>query len=352
LYYTRPRLEPLGLDLAEISGGGGMPAQFEGRTVDGRYVYIRYRGGQLSVHLGAPNGSDSPLDTEELLSTSIGPPLDGYIDLEQVCELAGITLNGKPFEHSPISGVRDWTGYTTYWVRPVQLTRKGERTFVQELTARLGPPIILEGKWTQGGRGQPPTSRFLQRNHIDDCEMYGHLCFRPLSGDFEKLLAGGFAEWHSIKACFEKVVVLSLPYRTANSSELAEYSSSSLPREFREKRPEMRFLSNVDGRIETDFRTDDSVDRNLTEQIVDVCNECFSNRLDKVDLETGRCTALDWDHVWYSMDLVDICRADPNLFLGFGVNQGATDPTVDGTARKYFSIRPSIPTIQGTNYLS
>lgn len=94
-YFTPPKLKPLNLDLMELSGGGTMPAQYYGKTFDGREVYCRYRGGNLSVRMGNVPEIDCFEDGEIILDKTIGPPLHGSISLHAFCNYAGITVNGK-----------------------------------------------------------------------------------------------------------------------------------------------------------------------------------------------------------------------------------------------------------------
>lgn len=57
------------------------PSQWEGRTADGDYVYIRYRWGTLSVGIG--NSIDSAIDDRDTIK-KFGDGLDGsmsYSDL-------------------------------------------------------------------------------------------------------------------------------------------------------------------------------------------------------------------------------------------------------------------------------
>ena len=310
-----------------------MPAQFEGRTIDGRPVYIRYRGGQLSVRCGDVGHAGNIYDVEPLLDASIGPPFDGYIDLEQACELTGITLKGKPFEHSPTSGPRDWTGHTTYWERHVKTTRQGAQVFVEALAGWLGMPTLLEGEWTGLDRGQQPSSRFVRRADLNACKSYVILCFNPIDDNYGSLLEDKRPAWPKIKACFELTVRLQFGFREIKSN-------PGFPAFFREKRPDIQFLTGVDGSISTEFPSDDKERRSTIKRIVDVADQKFSNVLKKIDLETGQATPLDW--FWYSIDLVDLCRSDPNLFLAFGQNENAKLPATDWGAREYFVIRPKL----------
>ena len=142
MFYTRPKIEPLNLDLVRLDGGGSCPSQFYGTTVDGQSLYIRYRGGWLSAHRGR-QGCDPGSEDEELADLRIGPDFHGDILLEQVCDLIGLTVRGikppfteedrvKATEQRP---VLDWSGRTTYWQELLQVTKKGTERFVETLKA-------------------------------------------------------------------------------------------------------------------------------------------------------------------------------------------------------------------------
>ena len=91
MFYSRPQLPQLGLDLAEVDGGLGRPSQYRGRTTDGRAVRLGYDRGKLSVAIeDGPDGLG-----RELISVQIGPRFNGDMLLEQICDLTGITLRGE-----------------------------------------------------------------------------------------------------------------------------------------------------------------------------------------------------------------------------------------------------------------
>ncbi len=65
--------------------GGACPTQWEGRTLDGRAVYIRYRFGQLTVDV----------DGETLYSEGVGADeMDGVMTTEEMLGHTGITVVG------------------------------------------------------------------------------------------------------------------------------------------------------------------------------------------------------------------------------------------------------------------
>ncbi|MGK9171471.1 hypothetical protein KXR53_34615 [Inquilinus limosus] len=71
------------------------PSQWEGRLTDGRPFYIRYRWGRLSVSFGRPGGTlEEAVLAGEWFDEQIGDPLDGEIELDEVCRRTGLVMSG------------------------------------------------------------------------------------------------------------------------------------------------------------------------------------------------------------------------------------------------------------------
>ena len=152
-FLTPPRLDPLGLDLAEASEAGTYcPTEIEGTTHDGREVYIRYRSGTLTIHLAdAPD--EAALDGAEFLCERLGPQHHGTISLEQVCRIAGISVNGaipepaSPDTFDDFPFLEDLSGETTFYERHFQATRLTACAVVNELLSWPDAHLIeAEGK--------------------------------------------------------------------------------------------------------------------------------------------------------------------------------------------------------------
>ena len=73
------------------------PSQWEGQLEDGRYVYIRFRWGHLSVRASAESIDEAVTGGEELYSG--GPddvhPFDGVMSTCEMLKLAGLEFDGK-----------------------------------------------------------------------------------------------------------------------------------------------------------------------------------------------------------------------------------------------------------------
>lgn len=74
------------------------PSQWDAWDAEGRYYYLRYRGGHGSATRYATEDFwKHPHDRgERIASFSYGHPLEGSITLEKFAELAGITLALTP----------------------------------------------------------------------------------------------------------------------------------------------------------------------------------------------------------------------------------------------------------------
>jgi hypothetical protein len=70
------------------------PSQWEGRLADDRPLYIRYRWGQLSVHIGPPGADiDTAVAADPWFDEAVGDEgLSGFIDLEEVLAVTGLVL--------------------------------------------------------------------------------------------------------------------------------------------------------------------------------------------------------------------------------------------------------------------
>lgn len=71
------------------------PSQWEGRTVDDRPVYIRYRHGTLTVQVGPVGASiDDALATVPIYDEDVGDKLGSVLDWDEVVDATGITMAG------------------------------------------------------------------------------------------------------------------------------------------------------------------------------------------------------------------------------------------------------------------
>ena len=111
-FFTPPRVPRVNLHIASIWGG---PTHFRGETPDKRDVYIRYRGGYLSIDVATQPGS-TVSDRVKLLNIQLGPPLDYSMSLKTLVALTGVLVDeGNATFPLAEDEELDFSGATTYW---------------------------------------------------------------------------------------------------------------------------------------------------------------------------------------------------------------------------------------------
>ena len=85
---------------------GGWPAQWEGRTDDGRWIYARYRHGCLGIGVGATldEAVVASFSDDALVSKQIGERLDGEMSWAELRHLTAGVIEWPDREPS-------WYGY-------------------------------------------------------------------------------------------------------------------------------------------------------------------------------------------------------------------------------------------------
>ena len=74
------------------------PSQWEGKTADGRFIYIRYRYGFLTVHVG-----DTPQESyisDRVFGSSLGDRLDGILSLNELKRATLSVLQWEEDQHA------------------------------------------------------------------------------------------------------------------------------------------------------------------------------------------------------------------------------------------------------------
>ena len=164
-FFTPPTIPKVDLCVASLSGGGACPSQYRGQTRDGREVYIRYRGGVLSIDLAnAP--SEKAQSGVEVLNVELGPPLDGTISAQQLISLTGLIVNGVDESQllPQVEGERDLSRATTFYgAHKVSATNQGAFVFLNRLWNAFPSCQVTEITWSQPeGRHE----RLLERGEL------------------------------------------------------------------------------------------------------------------------------------------------------------------------------------------
>lgn len=167
-FFTPPVVPPVSLELADLGGGGACPTQFYGNTTDGREVYVRYRGGGLTIHVGNAPGRDPLKEGTCILDVRLGPVLDGVISLRQFLRLTGLSVPYTLAEDEAEDEENDLSGATSFW-RAVSLptTEAGAQAVVdtlRDVSGQVTEVFWADGKTTRRSlsAGQRPTSNRLE----------------------------------------------------------------------------------------------------------------------------------------------------------------------------------------------
>jgi hypothetical protein len=310
MFFTRPTLTPLGMDLREISGGGSCPAQFSGRTVDERPIYIRYRGGRFSIHGGDVGAPDHTTPTV-LLDAVIGPPLHGAMLLEQACDLAGLTVRGerlvlsedKRLAAAEEEWIMDWSGRSTYWVRDLAVTEDAGRRFIEALARAISEPVFLKLTWEQRG------SRFCRQYRMATEYDGGPIGFGPDQQYLEALLSRDHATISEMKAAFAHILQFSGRWKDPLYTNQGYATRFGRPISFADGR--------LSGRMETEFATADPRGQAFVQTIIEVADAHFPNHFELVDLWTGAIIGTVDYPAWYSLDLLAWAQAASDRYLYF-----------------------------------
>jgi hypothetical protein len=312
MFYSRPELPQLGLDLAEVDGGLGRPSQYRGRTVDGRPIFLRYDNGRLSV---ATEDQTDRLG-EELVSVQIGPSFNGDMLLEQICDLTGIMLRGeKPVLSEETwraaaekSWVLDWSGKTTYWIGDLLVTEEGGRRLVRELAGSFPDMRVLEVFWDYSG--SEPRRRYLPRRTISQCHRSALIGFGVDEAKLARMLAREHVRLAELDDVFAHHLDFQFDWNREGAPSAGERVSAKYGR--RLATPE----APLTGCIETQFTTADPRGKAYAELLVRTVQSCFSTWVEEIDLASGETIGRPKQVNWYSSDLREWCAATSGRFLG------------------------------------
>jgi hypothetical protein len=66
---------------------GACPTQWEGRTADDHYIYVRFRWGALRIGIGATDAAavDNAMGNQPAFFRQLGGSLDGFLDYDTLC---------------------------------------------------------------------------------------------------------------------------------------------------------------------------------------------------------------------------------------------------------------------------
>ncbi len=318
MFYTRPKIEPLNLDLVRLDGGGSCPSQFYGTTVDGQSLYIRYRGGWLSAHSGDP-GCEPGSESKELVAVRIGPMFHGDILMEQVCDLLGLTLFGvtPPFtEEDRIKAadrdpILDWSGRTTYWEEPLQVTREGGKQFTKRIEEAFGDVSILEIGWQRSG------CAYVERKSIEECESHATIGINAEPARLRSILNSERTRLLDLSDVFQHVVEFRFDWNRRPDKEFYANYQQFTSRFFGAFGDQAVLAERNFSMVRGQFATHDANTLPFVNKLYEVIEACFARQAAWVDPQ-GTVLRLFDKPTLHSRDLAAWCRRSPNHYLSWG----------------------------------
>lgn len=150
-FFTPPNVPKVNLRVTSLRGGGACPSQYRGQTPDGRDVYIRYRGGYLSIDVAPESGEQAPIKGN-VLYILLGPPLDGELSAQQLIALTGIKVDvlDEGQVSAETASERDLSGATTFWsALGISATKEGAEQLLSMLWHGFSGCQISGNSWSQ-----------------------------------------------------------------------------------------------------------------------------------------------------------------------------------------------------------
>lgn len=312
MFYTRPEISPLNLDLVRLDGGGSCPSQFFGTTADGDSLYVRYRGGWLSFSYRP--GSQ----TEKFLEQRIGPRYHGDILMEQVCDLLGLTLFGTtpPFtEDDRVKAaekrrILDWSGRTTYWEEELQVTKTGGERFVELLQTTFHDLCILEVEFHESKR------RYVRRSSISECESMAVIGIGPIMTLVDDLLCSDDAKLADASCAFSAIIDFRFDWNRRSDREFYKNWENLNSRFFSAFGGEAILAERNSGKISGEFSTSSPKAIEFVARLYEVIGACFSRRACWVDPQGAVLQIVDKTSL-HSRDLEVWCRQSTVNYIGW-----------------------------------
>jgi hypothetical protein len=334
-----PENEFLGWDLVDLPTSDGYK-HLDGLTSDQRPIGFRFSGGWLTVERGA--AVNAPPDSgamEEILSVSIAPFGVMDIEPEQVCDILGLTVNGRKIVSGmgPRARGFDWSGRTTYWESSHLMEHRGDaEMFIRKLSQAFTGSVLVQPLWEE-------SAMRLKFRRIN---------FLVASGE-TVTIGVGFD-----KALLERMLAAE-EVSTAEFEGLFAYSIAFRRRDFAYEDVTRKKLSDAAGAdkldldysvlshrrylIQIQFLTEDEEAQSMTKKLVSIMDGYFSRGFRIVNLQTGAVIGEDLtdedDTKSYSNNLRDCCLKRPKQYLVVGHNR-MNDSPITSKDFVFFGARP------------
>jgi hypothetical protein len=284
VFYSRPKIEPLGWDLPRWPEPEGTK-HFIAVTTDGRPVDFWFSGGWITVSRGPAGATVDCPEMEEVLSLKIAPFGIMDIEAEQICDMLGITVNGCSIDSAGIrTGARgfDWSGKTTYWESGhLMQSRNDAREFVQKLCDAFPGSILIQTEYGSHGRSRSRQISFLMASDEGVCLGVG-----PKQPALDKLLSQEQG-WEDV----EKVFAYGIGFLRDDGFMNDPTGARHIHKSATELGIKYDVVHHRRYRIWLSYETQDLAAQAHTNTVLSVMRANFSRGLEIVNLQTGALMA-------------------------------------------------------------
>jgi hypothetical protein len=346
MFYTRPDIEPLGWDLSELRPNGVF--HFVGTTSDNCPVHIKYRNSWLQVWRGTVGASNAE---NIVLEKPIGPPFHRDLLVEQICDLLGITINGKKpvlteeqrLEAAERKPILDWSGRTTYWESWHYLFDEDLELLLEEIKETFPDSILVQGAFTRVGR------RYRKINFFIRSDDYIRIGIGGDAKNIENMLGKPNVSIREsaevFKYCIDFDCIDSPPGRSDMGKALIEgYNKNNLKLDY-------RVICPRHFRLKTHYLTHDKTGQKFMEELLRIIKKHFFQNYQIVNLQTKSvlkiCEESETNYRnSYSNRLKQWCLEKPNHYLSVGIEAphmraaGYAKMLGDGEETVFYGLRP------------
>jgi hypothetical protein len=319
MFYSRPRIGPLGWDLLELPTPDGS-RNFAATTSDGCPIDFRFSSGWLTVERGEAGASPDE-DMQEVLSTQIAP--FGIVDIfpEQLCDMLGLTVRGAPVSLTDfVPGMRgfDWSGRTTYWVSTHSMLLTDDAELLAAKICRELPDVVMLQPVFLWG---PPRVRSRQIRFTmasDEVVRFAVGCDRT---QLERILTADEVPLEEFEMVLDPRIEL---WRADHGQDLSGNShikgrgAAALQRDY-------DVIQHRRYHIRVEYQTADTRGQAIMQSLLRVFDVHFARGLEVVDLQTGEILDQDMtdedDTRSYSVPFKAWCTERPGRYLSVGVHR-------------------------------
>ena len=287
---------------------------FDGLTHDGRPVDFRFSSGWLTVERGKP-GADSDDEMETVLSQQISP--FGVIDIdgEQICDILGLTVQGRKTEPERVSHLSrgfDWTGQTTYWRSTHRMLPQDDAEILTRKISQTFPgSVMVQPKW-----GTALGVRVRQIKFFMNSDEMVSIGVSYDTDRLQRVLAAEEVSNDEFQSVFQHRIDFirddAFYADTAGKKFIDEKGANKLDLDY-------HVINHRKYRIEMEYITDDARAQSITNKLLTIITGYFCSGFDIVNLQTGAIIGRDLtdeeDNRSYSRNFKDWCLKESNRYL-------------------------------------